>query len=596
MKWQMTIQRRLTANGLLIMLLAGWWLLNIVQASFTELANDESYYWFFAWHLDWGYYDHPPMTPLLIWLGAWLPGELGVRVCVTLLQPLYLYLLWMMIRPANATHRDALLFFLIAFSIPLLQLYGFIATPDAPLMMFSVLFLFCFKRFCDKDCTLNALLLGTSIALLAYSKYHGALVVLLTLAAYPKCFKSPRLYLAGMTFALLYLPHLLWQYNHGWASFQYHLIGRNSSYRIDYTTNFVLNAILVFNPLFVYHYIKGWNHDDHHCPAPLRRALLFIVAGFLGFFLLSSMRGPTQPQWIIPATIGLVWILFDYVRQHDGSFRYVRIVGTACAVLFIAVRIIVMCNPFHWNGELWYNRENNQQIAAMANGRPVIFPNNYTAATKYIFYTGGDHLTPSACARQMESLTSQPKSCGEAFSQPLLYTRTSQWQYTNYDDLFAGRDVIVQRLPSMESKEDLPQDPIMQLASGHTFYYREVNAFRPLRRIGIRLEEPLCSISSTDDSVRLSLIITNPYPYPVASTTDRPVWLQLYMEQTPNDFRSSYHFLDTLIPARDSLRLQYSFAVPQGLDKRQYSTQIAIRDSLLLPWRNSDVFKVNYVK
>ena len=136
------MQPRLTANGLLMVLLACWWLLNVVQATFTELANDESYYWFFAWHLDWGYYDHPPMTPLLIWLGSWLPGELGVRLCVTLLQPLYLYLLWMMIRPSDATRRDAWLYFLVAFSIPLMQLYGFVATPDAPLMMFSVLFLF----------------------------------------------------------------------------------------------------------------------------------------------------------------------------------------------------------------------------------------------------------------------------------------------------------------------------------------------------------------------------------------------------------------------------------------------------------------------
>lgn len=590
------MQPRLTANGLLMVLLACWWLLNVVQATFTELANDESYYWFFAWHLDWGYYDHPPMTPLLIWLGSWLPGELGVRLCVTLLQPLYLYLLWMMIRPSDATRRDAWLYFLVAFSIPLMQLYGFVATPDAPLMMFSVLFLFCFQRFCDKDNLPHALLLGVSIALLAYSKYHGALVVLLTLAAYPRCFKSPRLYLAGIVFAVLYLPHLLWQYHHDWASFQYHLMGRNSSFRMEYASNFVLNAILVFNPLFVYHYIKGWNHDDRHCPEPLRRAMLFIVAGFLGFFLLSSMRGPTQPQWIIPATIGLIWILFDYARQHERSRRYVRTVGLVCVALFLAARLLVMWNPFHWAGELWDNRESNRQIAAMANGRPVIFPNDYTAATKYIFYTGGGRLTPAACARQLDDRALQPKSCGEAFAQPLLYTRTSQWEYTRYDDLFAGRDIIVQRLPSMESKEDFSRDPTMTLANGRTFYYREVPAFRPLRRIGIRLSEPLDSITSAADSIRLSLVVTNPYPYPIVSTAERPVWIQFYMEQTPNDFRSSYHYLDTVIPAHDSLRLRYTFAVPQGLDYRRYTTQIAIRDSLLLPWRNSEVFKVNYVK
>ena len=59
---------------------ATWFLLGLLQALFTELQDDEAYYWVFAHYLDWGYFDHPPMIAVLIKMGtALFGGELGVR-------------------------------------------------------------------------------------------------------------------------------------------------------------------------------------------------------------------------------------------------------------------------------------------------------------------------------------------------------------------------------------------------------------------------------------------------------------------------------------------------------------------------------------
>lgn len=52
-----------------------------------------------------------------------------MRFFFTLLQPLYLYLLWRIVRSDSATVRDAGLFVLIAAAMPILQLYGFLAVP-----------------------------------------------------------------------------------------------------------------------------------------------------------------------------------------------------------------------------------------------------------------------------------------------------------------------------------------------------------------------------------------------------------------------------------------------------------------------------------
>lgn len=64
----------LGADGLVALWLGVWWVCNLLQAGFSELANDEAYYHMFAENLAWGYFDHPPMTALLVWLGEHLSG------------------------------------------------------------------------------------------------------------------------------------------------------------------------------------------------------------------------------------------------------------------------------------------------------------------------------------------------------------------------------------------------------------------------------------------------------------------------------------------------------------------------------------------
>src|SRR5260370_28732062 len=46
------------------------------------ISPEEAYHWNFARHLDWGYYDHPPMLAWAIALGRLILGdtELGVRI------------------------------------------------------------------------------------------------------------------------------------------------------------------------------------------------------------------------------------------------------------------------------------------------------------------------------------------------------------------------------------------------------------------------------------------------------------------------------------------------------------------------------------
>src|SRR5437762_14093265 len=126
----------LQRNHRLLFYLA-WTILGLIQSRYTELLDDEAYYWVYSRFLDWGYFDHPPMIALLIKIGyAIFPSELGVRLLVAILSTAALWLIEKLLN-----EKDDKLFYGIALSMGILQLGGIIAAPDVPLMFFTSLFL-----------------------------------------------------------------------------------------------------------------------------------------------------------------------------------------------------------------------------------------------------------------------------------------------------------------------------------------------------------------------------------------------------------------------------------------------------------------------
>src|SRR5665647_1493719 len=154
-------------------LLVLWGILNLLQAWLTPLNNDEAYYWMYSKHLAWGYFDHPPMIALMIRIGYFfLHNELGVRIIVVLSQLVTLSVIWLITdEELRKKKENILLFFMIAVLLPVCNIYGFLSTPDAPLILFSAILLLVYKRFLKDESWQNTLYLGISFAALMYSKY-----------------------------------------------------------------------------------------------------------------------------------------------------------------------------------------------------------------------------------------------------------------------------------------------------------------------------------------------------------------------------------------------------------------------------------------
>src|SRR5205814_3502587 len=277
---------------------SAWTVLALIQSRYTVLLDDEAYYWVYSKFLSWGYFDHPPMVAVLIKIGYGLfHNELGVRLLFALLNVLSLLVIETIIEKKNI-----LLFYVIVLSLAILQLSGFSAVPDTPLIFFTALFFLCYKRFLQISSLPNTFMLGLVTAALLYSKYHAVLIIFFVLLSNFKLLTRYQTYLAGLIALLFFAPHLWWQYQHQWVSFRYHLFESNvNPYKISYTLEYLAGQVLLAGPIagvFLLPAAFLCRSKDF-----LQRGLKFALAGIYIFFLLSSFRGRVEANWTSPIIV-----------------------------------------------------------------------------------------------------------------------------------------------------------------------------------------------------------------------------------------------------------------------------------------------------
>lgn len=146
-------------------------IIHILIASKLLLHPDEAYYWDWTRHLDYGYYDHPPMVAWTIWLFSFLPlSELTVRL-PAIFSAIFVSLLGydMMLRLGVNRHNAWLGLVLITIS-PWLTLTAFIITPDVFALLFYTLTIYAGVRFALSHKVQWLYLVGILVALSILSK------------------------------------------------------------------------------------------------------------------------------------------------------------------------------------------------------------------------------------------------------------------------------------------------------------------------------------------------------------------------------------------------------------------------------------------
>jgi hypothetical protein len=467
-----------------------WGILNLVQARLTSLNNDEAYYWMYSKHLAWGYFDHPPMIALMIRMGYFFfQNELGVRIIVVLSQLVALLAIWMVIdKEQRKKKENILLFFMLAAILPVFNIYGFIATPDAPLILFSAIFLLVYKMFLEDESWLNTLFLGLSFTALMYSKYHSGLLIILIILANPGLLKSIRFYMAAFLALLLFFPHLFWQYTNGFPSFRYHLVDRISGFNPSHVPDYLASQFSFHNPFILV--VLVWIMIKVKSKNLFDKALYYIVAGFFTFFFISSFRYRVEPQWTSLISIPMIIILFNNIEYKPWIRRYVKWLTIFMFPLFLFARLACMVDFLpvsFFKNEFHKKKQWARDISILAGDRPVVFTNSYQRPSVYTFYTGKF-----------------------AYTLDNKDYRKTQYDLWDFEEKVHGKEVLyVPHFFTDYYKQHLTKQI---LSGGDSIFVRDYKNFQSLQRECVILKDKQYTFSRSGINT-IHLKIFNPYPF-----------------------------------------------------------------------------------
>jgi hypothetical protein len=391
-----SVNRKLNYRSIFILFLAIWFLVNLLQAVFMEILSDEAYYGLFGRYLDWGYYDHPPMVALMTRISSVLfSGNLGIRFMSVLLQTGTIILIWLTADFRTDDRRTVVIFFLVAASISMFSAYGVLAAPDSPLLFFTALAFFAYRKFLAGAGWKEVLLLAISMAGLVYSKYQAVLVIGFLVLSNLKLLKNYRFLAAGVIALLILSPHIYWQLSNDFPSFRYHLVTRSAGFRWNYFLEYLPNQMAVFNPftLGAVVYVMFRYRPD----SLMKRNYYLQIAGFLVFFWMMSFRGHVEPHWTIACSIPMILILTEKCSSDPSLLRYAGRFILPSILLLVAIRLILMTDIRFVRDIAFGGKEiKYRELADEAEGLPLVFTGAFQRPSLYNFFTGGEAVAVSS--------------------------------------------------------------------------------------------------------------------------------------------------------------------------------------------------------
>ncbi|MBI3858280.1 MAG: glycosyltransferase family 39 protein, partial [Planctomycetes bacterium] len=207
--------------------------LRVALIPVIPILPEEAYHWNYARHLDWGYFDHPPMIAWAIAAGRLLFGDtaFGIRA-VTLLFSAGTSIL--LARLAKRFYGDAaavwalILFTFAPVALPVSEA-GF---PDSPLLFFWTLTLTLAWDAIEGQDGRRWLAAGAALGAAMLSKYTAVFLVpsvflyLVLSKRDRRWLATPWPYLAGLVALVVFTPVIYWNWKHDWVSFLYQSKGR----------------------------------------------------------------------------------------------------------------------------------------------------------------------------------------------------------------------------------------------------------------------------------------------------------------------------------------------------------------------------------
>ncbi len=342
-------------------------LLRICIAASLELGNDEVYYQIYARHLQWNYFDHPPMVALLIRLSTFnlyfhheLFSRMGSICCAAMGT-------WLIFKTGSRLRNEragwiAALLYNTSFYCSIIA--GTFILPDSPQILCWLICIYLMIRISEENTSRKQLLalfilLGISAGLCIMSKVHG-IFLWVGFGGYISfhrrdLLKSPALWISGILTLTIIFPIYWWNHENHFITYQYHQ-GRISFWGkhpdLDHLLQQVLGTVFYSNPVnfilyavTLYYIIRGKTKSlPKEYPLFLWLSLPLILV-----LIWTSLFNDTLPHWSGPAYLSL--ILLSSCRMEGEIKSFIRSVWLKTAVwvygsVVILGVLIILLLPF----------------------------------------------------------------------------------------------------------------------------------------------------------------------------------------------------------------------------------------------------------
>ncbi len=392
-------------------LIAAVSLLHLLVAPRVGLSVDEAHYALYGLHLDWSYFDHPPMVG---WLQALIlpfgQSELALRLIPILLSAVASLVLFRLARelfPEESPWVGFLAVALLQMGI-IVQLLGLAMVPDGPLLLFGLLAFLWLRRALDHGRLREWLLAGLFLGLAGLSKYTAitlaAGAILALLARYQWGVLATRgPWVAVATGLLLILPVLGWNHTHDWISFDYQLHHgtKGEHWSLERFLLSQAGQLLAYLPLSLFGWLaiiqgfREWRHPGVRDLLCFALPVLLLFGWNSGFY--ATLPHWTALGWAIAAPLTARWLL------HHWRQRWVRITTAITGGFSLLLAAIIYSQLFHpwlpfkanehplrdlygWEQAARHAERLRRQLPDSADNPPLLFVENWTFASRIAWY------------------------------------------------------------------------------------------------------------------------------------------------------------------------------------------------------------------
>jgi 4-amino-4-deoxy-L-arabinose transferase-like glycosyltransferase len=333
--------------------------LRVIYASVTDLRTDEAYYWTWSKEHALSFLDHPPMIAWFIRLGTAIFGDtnFGVRFAGVLAMLVTQLLLADIVRRVTRDVRAVMLAVLMSEAALYYGLLMAKVAPDVALIPFAVAMLWALVRLSESGDARWWLAAGIFAGLALLSKFTivmwlpAVLAFMLVPDWRGRWITSPMPWVAALIAVALFLPVLLWNAGHDWASFRFQSVRATATHELSLRTvgefvglQFGLVGFILLPVVLSGVALTAWRgYRRRDAVAILLSTCVIVPFGYFFWKSLTLRVGDTWPMFLWPAGFAAAAINLAVLPREGWSSRLIKSAnGWAKAAIVSGIAFVVL--------------------------------------------------------------------------------------------------------------------------------------------------------------------------------------------------------------------------------------------------------------